>query len=401
MTAHTVKLRVNGVDFEGFKGGEIRLGLDQICSSFSLSYFDARGSSAPTPIEDGDRVTVLIDDRVIMDGWVDELTLRYDKSHYSATVSGRSTTCDLVDCTARPARTSWKNQPMSAILADILNPFALQARIVGSEGAKFGKFRLQRGETCGDAITRLVRPRGLVAYTSGSDLVIARAGATTTQTVIRLGDQVIRGGRTSSQTQRYSDYIFKGQTRANDTVNGVNASQLDGVVEDQGITRHRPLVIVRGGQDSKADLGQLAVLERNQRAGRGERLTYTVHDWERQEGLWEPNVRVRVVDSMLNVDCEMLVVNVGFTFGTTGGYVTELELTRPEAYDVIDYPVRRRGRGMRDRNAISLPETNPLLLMNDVLSGTALTATFGRGADTIQRQAAIDAEFQRTYGGGG
>lgn len=403
--AHTVKLRVNGVDFEGFKSGEISLGIEQLCSSFSLEYFDSRGSQAPTPIESRDRCTLLIDDRVIMDGWVDSSSIEYDAKSYRAQVSGRSLTCDLVDCTAGRsaggalARSSWKNTPITAIIADILNPYTLQARFVGETGANFAKFRLHRGETCGDAITRLVRSRGFVAYTLGSDLIVGRAGAESTQTVLRLGDQILRGHREDDASQTYSHYLFKGQTRANDTVNGVNAAQLDGAVEDQNVTRFRPLLIVKGGQDSRADLGQLAVLERNQRAGRGERLTYTVHDWERQEGLWTPNLRVRVVDSMSNVDCEMLVVSVSYKFGVRDpGYVTELTLTRPEAFDVIDYPVRPRGRGVRDPAA-----TTPLIqypLDPVAFTNFGVNAVYGRAAEARDQFDAINAGIQRTYGNG-
>ncbi len=358
MTTHSVKLRVNGVDYAGFKGGEISLGLDQLCSSFSLDYYDARASSAPAPIVAGDRCAILIDDVVIMDGWVDESNLDYDAKTYVAKVTGRSLTGDLVKAAAGigpggvRSRSSWKNASITAIIADILNPYALQARFVGEVGANFAKFRLERGEKCGDAITRLVRSRGFVAYTVGSDLVVGRAGAEKTRTVIRLGDQVLTCSSKSSQADIYSHYIFKGQTRANDTVNGVNAAQLDGVVQDLNMTRFCPMLVVKGGQDSKADLGQLAVLERNQRAGRGERLTYTVYGWEREEGLWTPNLRVRVIDETANVDCEMLVIQVSYKFATSGqGYVTTLELSRPEAYDVIDYPVRARGRGIRDASA--------------------------------------------------
>jgi len=355
--SHVVKLRVNGEDFAGFKGGTISLGLDQLSSSFSFEYHDARGASNPLPIEEGDRCMLLIDDRVIMDGWVDDSDVEYDAKSYRASITGRSLTGDLVDCTAERRPSSWTNAPITAIIADLLNPFGVQARFVGSTGANFAKFKLEKAEKVGDAIARLVRVRGFVAYTVGSDLVIGRAGAETTQTVIRTGDQILRGKRHASLSNRFSDYLFKGQTRANDTTNGVNAAQLDGHVQDLGVKRYRPLTIVKGGHDSKADLGQIAILERNQRAGKGERLSYTVRGWERQEGLWTPNVRVRVIDTILNVDCEMLVVNVSYKFAPRDpGYVTELELTRPEAYDVIDYPVRRRRReGIRDGGATTWP----------------------------------------------
>jgi prophage tail gpP-like protein len=356
--SHVVKLQVNGADFEGFKGGEVRLGIDQICGSFSLDYYDGRGTANRLPIDSGNRCTLLIDDKVIMDGWVDDSASEYDAKMYRANVSGRSLACDLVDCSAgvrtgnRRPKTSWSNASLGVIVTELCQDFLISPTILGEEGPKFSKFRLQKGERIADAITRLVRPRGLVAYSVGSDLILTRAGSQSTQTVIRSGDQVIRAKRESSFASRYSDYVFKGQTRANDTVNGVNAAQLDGVVQDQSVQRYRPLFVVKNGTDSKADLGQIAVLERNQRAGRSERLSYTVHGWERQEGLWEPNLRVRVIDQELEVDCEMLVVNVAFRFGPDQSYVTELELSRPEAYDVVDYPVRRR-RAIRDAGATS------------------------------------------------
>lgn len=354
---HVVKLRVNGEEFAGFKGGTISLGLDQLCSAFSFEYHDRRGAENPVPIEEGDRCSLLIDDRVIMDGWVDDSDIEYDAKMYRASVTGRSLTCDLVDCTAMNRPSSWSNAPITAIIADLLNPFGIQARFNGPLGASFAKFKLEKGEKVGDAIARLVRARGLLAYTVGSDLVIERAGTTTTNTVIRTGDQVLRGKRHSSLSQRFSDYHFIGQTRANDTTNGVNAAQLDGHVQDLAVKRYRPLLIVKGGHDSKADLGQIAVLERNQRAGKGERLPYTVRGWEREEGLWLPNIRTRVIDTITNVDCEMLVVNVSYKFAPRDpGYVTELELCRPEAFDVIDYPVRRRRReGIRDSGATTWP----------------------------------------------
>lgn len=341
----TVELEVNGVLYGGFQSGDVRLGIEQLSSSFTLRYADVweRGGTS-VPIQEGDRCKLSIDGRVVIDGWVDEDNEAYDATSDERTVQGRSLAGDLVDCSVIGKPASWTDSKLSVIAGDLCKNFLVQPLILGAEPRKFGKFSVKKGEKIGDAVQRAARMRGMLVYSAGADLVFARAGATSTTTVIKRGTDgnVLRGERRRSLAERFSDYHFVGQTRGRDDVNGVAASQLHGVVKDNGVPRYRPLRIVRGGADEPGDLGELAIRERNRRAGRGERWIYTVPGFANAEGLWEPNVRARVTDPRFDIDEELLIADVSFSFGLGKGRRTKLELTRPAAFELGDYPVRRR-----------------------------------------------------------
>ena len=347
---YDVRLEVNGVGYGGFRSGEFTLSLEQMCNSFALKYSDVWiAQGARQPIQEGNRCKLIVDGNVMVDGWVDEASASYTPLTYALSVNGRSTACDLVDCSAVHEPGQWRGQLASTIVADLVYPFAaVQVVTLGDQGGTIPRFTLQRGETVGNAITRLARLRSLLVYTAGSTLVLAKVGTTRTTTVLRRGVQIIEGARKGSLADRFSDYIFKGQTRATDTTNGVSANQIQGNVEDHGVPRYRPTMIVAGGADGPSDLGARAIMERNQRAGRAERLTLKVEGWKVDEGyLWEPNILVRVTDDWLDVDQDMIVVSASFTFnGDTGvgGYMTTLELCDPRAFDTGDAPLLRRRR---------------------------------------------------------
>jgi prophage tail gpP-like protein len=377
---YDVRLEVNGVAYGGFRSGEFKLGLEQMCNSFNLRYSDVwieRGERPP--IEEGDRCKLIVDGNAMIDGWVDEAIRAYDAMHYELSCSGRSTAGDLVDCSAVKQAGSnvtmgpWRNQRLSSIAADLVYPFAAVTLLVeGDEGAAIPKFVLQRGETVSAALCRLARLRSMLVYTAGTTLVMAKVGTHRTDTILRGGinipDANILGGeRQASLADRFSDYIFKGQTRARDDVNGVAANQIGHAVEDHGVPRYRPTLIVAGGADGPSDLGARAIMERNQRAGRGERITVKVEGWKTTEGyLWEPNILVRVTDSWLDVDQDLIVVSASFAFhGDTGqgGYQTSLELCDPKAFDNGDAPLIRRRR-RRDRGVWAGDGTGASLIVD-------------------------------------
>jgi prophage tail gpP-like protein len=367
---YDVRLEIQGVGYGGFRSGEFKLGLEQMCNSFDLRYSDVwveRGSHSP--IHEGDRCKLTVDGNAMIDGWVDEATTAYTPVHYELSASGRSTACDLVDCAALNTPGQWTGQRIGAIATDLVRPFAAVSVVVsGDQGPKIPKFTLQRGETVGAALCRLARLRTMLVYTAGTQLVLAKVGTNRTTTVLRRGVNILEGSRKGSLADRFSEYVFKGQTRARDEVNGVVANQMRGAVQDRAVTRHRPMLVVAGGADGPADLGARAIMERNQRAGRAERVTVKVLGWKTDEGyLWEPNLRVRVTDDWLDVDQDMIVVSASFSFqGDTGsgGYQTSLELCDPRAFDTGDAPLlpRRRARPVEVwTDAPSIQGVSPIL----------------------------------------
>lgn len=340
-------LEIDWQAHRGFRQAEVGLSLEQGTNTFSVAYAERWAiDGARSRISPGDGCTLKVGDEVLLDGYVDAATVEYADDHLRLECQGRARTADLVDCSAVGARTQWSEQGLEKILRDLSEPFDVSTRIVGDPGRAFSKFSVQRGETAFAAIARAARLRGFLPYTIGGELVLARAGSVRTSTVIRRGANVVRASRTTSWAERYSHYRFRGQTGATDDVSGKSASQLRGEVRDPSVARYRPFLVASRGQDGPRDLGARAILERNTRAGRGDRLSCTVVGWHTAEGLWAPNTLVRVEDDWLDVSAELLVVSVRFRLDAEtgkGGYVTELELTRPEAFDMAEYPAAGRG----------------------------------------------------------
>lgn len=373
---HDVRLEVNTQAFGGFQGGSISMSLEALSATFDLRYADTwTDAGDAVPIDEGDRCKVLVDGLTLIDGWVVESSREYDETSRKLSVSGASLTTDLVDCTAMNEPGRWRNQRVSQIVADICYPFAtVQPMVVGDEGAPIPKFVIDDGETAGSAIARVARLRGLQCYSAGSELVITKAGNLRTATVLERGRPILKARRTGSLAQRFSDYNFKGQTRARDEQNGVAASQIHGTIYDNGVPRYRPLLLDAHAVDGPDDIGARAIMERNQRAGQAERITATVEGWTTVEGwLWEPNLRVRITDDWLDVDQDMIVVSTKLTYaGDTGagGYRTEMELCDPRAFDTGDAPLVRRPR-RRPENA------NPLLYFAGSSGGLPGQPAFG------------------------
>jgi prophage tail gpP-like protein len=348
---HDVKLEVQREAHGGFQHGLVKLSMEQIASTFQLGYTDVWSSSRErVPIRRGNRCKLTVDGLTLVDGWVQEASREYDEKKRTLSASGLSTTGDLVKCSAVNKPGNWTNQHLGQIITHLCQPYAaVHPLILGDQGDPFGKFAIQRGgETSGDAVLRAARMRGFAVYTIGDDLVAARTGSERSPTNIERGRNVLKGKFTDSEAERYSDYIFKGQTRGSDTQNGVASAHMGHVVYDNGVARFMPLKVQAGGAEGPKDLGMRAVMERNQRAGRGERWFYTVKGWMRDEGgFWEPNVIHHVRDPELEVDDDLILVSSEFEFDggeRPSGFVTRLEFTHPEAFDVGEYPRRRSPR---------------------------------------------------------
>lgn len=343
---HTVELRVGGQVYGGWKSGRLSQSLEQLASTWSLDYFDAWAhNDEPWPIEEGDEVELLIDGERATIGYVDDASSGYAARRWELSVAGRSRLGDLVDCSAVRDGKQWLNAGLTDIAVDLLKPFGMTPGFVIDEGEPFRRFKFEPGETVQTVLQRAAKLRGFLLTDDRGELAIARAGSEGLADTLRRGDNILRGRRRGSWRQRFSEYHFCGQTQATDEVTGKSASQLAGSITDPQVDRYRPMVVISGGQDGNKDLGKRALLERNQRAGRSERVIYTVEGFRTSQGaLWRPNQLVKVEDDWLRVDATLLVVTVGQRFGPEQPMVTRLELTRPEAFDQVDYPARGRGQ---------------------------------------------------------
>ncbi|MBX9594290.1 MAG: hypothetical protein K2X46_08010, partial [Roseomonas sp.] len=107
---------------------------------------------------------------------------------------------------------------------------------------------------------------------------------------------------------------------------------------------YRPRVLIAETVGLGPSLADRAAWEVRHAAGRGTRIAYTLPGWRGSAGrLWRINTKARVIDSFIGIDEELLVCGVVFSLTENGGSQTQIEVTLPDAYDVLPEPLKSPG----------------------------------------------------------
>lgn len=327
-----VHLVVGGGDYSGWKSVSITAGIDRQARDFKLSVTHRwPGSNEARRVAPGDECTVCIGTDLVLTGYVDSTPIVYDKESVTAAVKGRSKTADLVDCSAVHKSGQWKDRTIEGIVRELVEPFK---NIEVIDEAKIQEtipdHQLQQGETVFESIDRLLRLRSLLSTDDAQGrLVLTRAGSEMTSTDLVVGQNILTGKAALDFTQRYSDYILKGQKPG-----GGAQSQVEAVHDDPAIKRPRPLVIVMDGQPDLNTACERVKWEAAFRTGKSRQAVYTVQGWRQADGkLWVPNQLVRVKDPIIGFDDEFLITEVTYSLSELGTIAT-LTVAPRDAYDL-------------------------------------------------------------------
>lgn len=340
----TVAISIQGKLLEGFERGQVVLAMDSAANTFNFEYSADPDNLALRHVYAGDPCTIELDGEEVLDGYVVTTNEEDGEDAVRLGAAGYSRTGDLAKASLPPSVGPWSGVTISRIVRDLAAPFSINVYVEGDEGERFANFAAQKGDTVYETIVRAALRRGFRPYCTGGDLILARAGGARTSTVLARGDgRVIRSSRMDSWEERFSDYLFRGQARSTDGTFGPQCAHLRSSVRDPYITRYLPLLVTAEARDT-LDLQTRAQFECNTRAGQGENITAVVHGWTTDEGnLWRPNTLVRFQNPVLGVDATLLVVRATFQVGHSDPRETELLLTRPEAFDLANYPANGRG----------------------------------------------------------
>ena len=336
-----ITLKVNGTAFEGWKTARVTAGVDRAARDFELGLSDRFPIFTPgANIKAGDECTIEVDGQTVVTGYVDDVSVTYDDRTHSYTVSGRSKTQDLIDCSAMNKPGQWKGLNLLDVCKQLAQPFGLSVSVSGKEKPEVVKdFSIQQGETAFAAIERLCRLQGFLASDDeDGNIVITRVGSDSSSGTIQctplgIGNNVKRGSSKVSYKDRYSKYTVKGQQAGSDDLDGDAAATPNWSLSDSNVKRYRPLLVVAEGQTSTDTARKRVAWERSTRAGKSVELNYEVAGWTTSQGgeLWKVNTLVPVNDSILGINGEFLIAEATYSIGPNGT-TTSLRLTPPEAY---------------------------------------------------------------------
>jgi len=318
-----------------------------------------RQSSSEWPLKQGVAIGLSIGNQQIINGYVDRLDVSVSNDDRSINIEGRDRASDLVDSSAGVSlKTEFINQTLKDIANNYAGLFGLTVTAEADVGAAFTKFTIKQGETCFEAIERAAKLRGLLVLTdefgnlkltnrasggtalpsaknltSSFDFVSAVKTIDPSRVALVQGENILSASCSYDDTERFQSYVVKGQNISTDNFFGTAATQVTAVAFDQGVERVRSTIIISDTPLDLASAKQRAAWEATVRAAKSISLSVTVQSWFRSDGkLWGVNEIVPVEAGFVGVNSPMLITGVEFTKDNSGGTLTNLRLTRSDAY---------------------------------------------------------------------
>lgn len=341
MASHEVTLTVNGTTYGGWKTIRITLSMENLSGMFELGISEKwPGQSIPRGIHYGDECVLKIGRDVLLTGYVDQVNIDYDAEQHSILVSGRDKAGDLIDSSALNKPGTWSERNILQIAIDITAPFGIPVHTDISLGKPFKKFALEPGESAYEALERLAKMRAVLILSDGQGgLQITRAGQQTTHTALQVGKNIKACNAAFDYTNRFSQIIVKGQSQGDDLTPASVFTGARGMATDPAVKRYRPLLVMAESQATTQQCKERAAWEVAVRKGKSTRIDYTLPGWRQGNGeLWQINTLVFVSDPVLKLKETMLISGVQFQVDDTGGSLTILTVTKPDAFKLIEEP---------------------------------------------------------------
>lgn len=338
-----ITVRARGLAFTGWTSAKIDTSITDAVSSFELGVAGVYATHAGQIVE-GDTVEILIGEDKVITGVADVVRRGGDAKGMRVTITGRSRTRNVADCSA--PLLSLAGQRLSKLAAKLLEKY--QIPIVDEAGVGESivrSFHAEEGESLHDALDRLSQDlRYLITDDGEGRLVFTTAGkGNRASSVIERGPgPFLSGDVDRSVAERYSHYVCKGQSFSDLEV----AADVQGGAVDVGITEFRELIIKPERGVTPKDAAARAEWEAVTRAAKA--LTYTceLRGWRQADGtLWRKNMLATVRDAYCAlVDVELLIAAVQFTLDDDGRRVS-FRMQPKEAFapppaktvDVTDY----------------------------------------------------------------
>ena len=353
-----VKLRVDGLDWQGWTSCRITRSVDSIAGGFALGLTDRwEPGRRAMPLAAGMACEILTASAgltvPLIKGYIDRADFSLGAATHDVAVSGRDASGDLVDCSAVHQPGQWVNLTADQLAARLAEPFGVPVSVADGVdvGGPFPSFKIEPGESALDALKRALRQRELLCLPDGrGGLSLAVIGRQRASTALEQGVNILSASAGFDTTERYSDYIVQGQRQGGDQAWGAACSVL-GVVRDEAITRYRPYVLRAEQQGDAGYMRRRAVWEKTLRAAKSTGVTVTVQGWRQDDGsLWPLGGLISVSLPWLGIEQDMCLTRLTLSKTVQGGTTAALELKDPDVYQ--PEPARPGGSGGQDIKAL-------------------------------------------------
>jgi prophage tail gpP-like protein len=352
MGKEQIRVEVGGETFTSWESVKIRAAFDEACRSFSLKAANELGpAETHATFALGVELKIFANGDLLLDGYVDRRCPKLSEDETGITISGRSKSCDLVDCSAVHDGGDFDNMtPLeigNAIAAGIAARFESDQVLEPVE-----TYHLAQGKTIFTVVEELCRDQNkTLTGTAAGNVLITKAGTSRHAGGLYEGGNIIEAEADHNASNRHSKYIVRGQVA---TGHGAEALEIEATAADARVRRFRPLIIVQKESTSKKRAKGRAATRRDRAAGNALGSDVTVQGFRDENGaVFEPGRLIWTESETLGIAQDMLIERVEFSQGSKAGSLTELGLVDPRAYD------GDKGKGNQSSDDNDLDDSEP------------------------------------------
>lgn len=340
MENHELVLVVGGRKFGGWLDVRVTRGLERAAGDFDIRASQRwPGLEAHFEIPEGAPCEIWIGGDKVLTGFVDVIETDRDGNNASISISGRSRTADLVDCSPDYELPELAGLDLAAVARKVATPFGIEVD-ARETGPVFAVSSANHGETAWKVIERLARQRQiLVTDDAEGRLVLTRlAEARASDQLRHPSDGLVKIATRRDSSKRFSEYRVKAQAggRWSGSAGGAGVPEslahVEGTFRDEGVTRYRPKTILSEGAAKKGGALERAEWEARRNVGKALRVAATRVGWRQRDGLlWTPNTLVYCEVPSSKVRGDLALAEVTYR-KSAQGTLCDLELAPAEAF---------------------------------------------------------------------
>lgn len=325
-----ISIVVGGMRYSAFRSVTVRASFDEAVRTFSFIVAAELGASATNAIfSKGVSVEIYANSDLLLTGHVERRQPSLSATEAQITVSGVSSSADLVDGSAEHKTGSFKKKDPKEIGDEVSKKYKPKFK-TDQKLEKIDKHQLTQGESVYRCVEKLCRDQGMtLTGTADGNINITKAGKKRQAGGLIEGQNILKGTSDHNEANQHSEYTLRGQRPFG---HGIDNLEIESIAREAGVKRHKPIIIVEDADTTKDKAKKRVKNRKDRAAGNALKATITTQGFRDQAGaIWEPGNLVWTESPFLDIAQDMLIESVDYQ-QDDGGSICTIGLTDPRSY---------------------------------------------------------------------
>lgn len=342
-----ITVEVNGSVYQGFTSVEVENLFFSISNAAVVHATSSVGY--PFPIQNQSQIRILVEGTPVLNGYVDEIDVSYNQRDHQISFKARDHTSDIIDSQLGPGLEFVAPITLQQVVQQVVNYLGIPNVnvLTNSNIAPFteaDKVSCEIGQKGFDFIDAYCRKRQVFATTDGnSNIILTEAQQIPITTVlfnqVGKGSNIVSASVRYASVERFNSYICHSQGNGSTEIDSNSLDQGDisgfnGTAIDNQVRPTRVCHFIAETSCGNQDCVNRAIWEANFRRSSG--FTYNCkvqgHIAVNDGIIWAPNMLVTVIDEFCNINSQLLIAKVRYSYSVDGGDYTTLELVTRDAF---------------------------------------------------------------------